>query len=501
MPRFSLQQIFRNPTWLSVGFLLLLSYFTYVHNFWNPPALFWDENYHIASAQKYLNGVFFMEPHPPLGKLMIAAGEALLDLNATDDQFVGTDYATNPPEGFSFTGYRFFPVILAWLTVPLIFAVFFLITRKHLWALLLSFLYVFDNALIVHSRSAMLESTMMFFSVLTILGFMLGMEWKDNPKKFRLASILFGAGFALALATKAFALLFILLIPAMLIALWPRFRQFLMFVLFSGIAFLVCYVAVWHTHFTIAESINPSLPDAGYYQATDQYKTLLETGNNSSLFAFPYMLRDSINFVSHYQQGVPSLDLCKADENGSPWFLWPFGGRTISYRWATPDSNAYQYLYLQSNPVIWFAGVAGVLLAGALLLASVLFPAGVQLRNRYPMLVIFGLYASYMIAISRIDRVMYLYHYFLPLLFSFILVGYVFMEINTIGRFKLDENRKTSLLLVLGVLIFLSFQFFRPLTYYELLTSEQFERREWLKIWELNCVNCEKESPFVVPTR
>lgn len=501
MSRLSLQQVSRYPTMLAVGFLLLLSYFTYVHNFWNPQALFWDENYHIASAQKYLNGTFFMEPHPPLGKLMIAAGEVLLNFNESDDQFIGTDYATNPPAGFSFTGYRLFPVLLAWLTVPIVFGIFFLITRRHLWAVLLSFLYVFDNALIVHSRSAMLESTMLFFSALGIFGFLLALEWKDDQKRFGRAAVLCGAACALALATKAFALLFILLIPAMLVALWPRWRQFRRFTWMSGLAFAVCYAAVWHTHFVLARNINPSLPDAGYYQASEEYKAILQAGKNASPFAFPYMLRDSINFVSHYQEGVPRLDLCKDDENGSPWFLWPFGGRTINYRWETPDGVAYRYLYLMGNPATWLLGLAGVFMAGAFLLMSILFPDGVRLHNRYPMLVIFGLYASYMIAVSRIDRVMYLYHYFLPLFFSFILFGYVFMELKQIGRWMLDEQRKTSLLLGIAVLIFGSFQFFRPLTYYEPLVEEQFNRREWLRIWELNCVNCEKDSPFVVQTR
>jgi dolichyl-phosphate-mannose--protein O-mannosyl transferase len=51
---------------------------TYFHNYSYPPSLFWDENYHIASAEKYIQGVFFMEPHPPLGKLLIAAGEKTL---------------------------------------------------------------------------------------------------------------------------------------------------------------------------------------------------------------------------------------------------------------------------------------------------------------------------------------------------------------------------------------------------------------------------------------
>jgi len=52
--------------------ILAVSYFTYFKNYDYPPSVFWDENYHIASAQKYLTGVMFMEAHPPLGKLFVA---------------------------------------------------------------------------------------------------------------------------------------------------------------------------------------------------------------------------------------------------------------------------------------------------------------------------------------------------------------------------------------------------------------------------------------------
>ena len=46
-----------------------------------PSSLFWDENYHIASAERYLQGKFFMEPHPGLGKMFIALGELILHPN------------------------------------------------------------------------------------------------------------------------------------------------------------------------------------------------------------------------------------------------------------------------------------------------------------------------------------------------------------------------------------------------------------------------------------
>src|SRR5919197_1505049 len=64
--------------WLWAGFIAVVAFAVYVHRYEYPPALFWDENYHIASAQKYLNGVFYMEPNPTLGKLLLARGDARL---------------------------------------------------------------------------------------------------------------------------------------------------------------------------------------------------------------------------------------------------------------------------------------------------------------------------------------------------------------------------------------------------------------------------------------
>lgn len=487
------------PVRLAVIFLLLLSYFTYVHGYWQPKALFWDENYHIASAQKYLNGTFFMEPHPPLGKLLIAAGEALVDANAVDDQFIDTDYAKNPPDGFSFAGYRLFPTLLAWLTVPLLFWIFLLLTRNTLWSTLFTFPYIFDNALLVHSRSAMLDSTMVFFATLMILAFLLLREWKEDRKKFAQASILFGAAFGLLLATKAFGLLLILLIPFLAWELRARPSQLLRFGWIAAIAFLIPFCTVWQIHFSLARTINPALPDQGYYQASPWYKELIQRGKTSSIFAFPVMLRDSMNFVGHYQKGVPRLNLAKSDENGSPWFLWPIGARTINYRWETPDGRGYGYLYLQSNPVIWLLTFAGVLTAFALLLSSVFFPFREPLKHRFLLFTFSTLYVCFFITVSQIDRVLYLYHYFLPLILGFLLLAIVFMELRSIGTFTLTDERKSTILLGLGVLIFLSFQFYRPLTYNEPISDRAFERRSLMRMWELKCVRCAVNSPLVIP--
>jgi len=491
---------------LFLCFVLLLSYLTYFHRYWSPPNVYWDENYHIASAQKYLHGIYFMEQHPPLGKLLIALGEKMWHPNARSDQFVNTDYGTDFPAGFSYLGYRFFSALLSWWAAVLFFLIFLLIFKDGLMASLMSFLYIFDNALIVHTRGAMLEGPLTFFCALMILLFFLLYQEQNNRKMLPWLSLFFGMSFGLIVTTKVLGLIFILLVPALLYTFLPARRssykemqnKLSYFVPLFVIGFIVPFTAVWQMHFSLGDKINPKLPDAGYYQASPQYKQLLATHRNNSLLAFPIMIRDSLKFVGHYNKGAPRLDLCKADENGSPWYFWPFGARAINYRWETPDSKSYRYLYLQSNPVVWFTGVLAVLLAVSLLLSSVFFPGKEKLRNRYLLLVFTGMYISYLIAISRIERVLYLYHYFIPLILTFILAALVVTELRTIGNKELTDSRRTTGLMILGGLIFAAFQFYRPLSYYEPLTDAQFKRRAIVPLWELTCINCKKTSGLVI---
>ena len=493
--------------WL--GFLVtVFAFFTFFWNYTNPPYLYWDENYHVASAQKYLSGVYFMEPHPPLGKMLIAAGEKLMNANAEDNQFIGTDYAKELPGGFSFKGYRFFPVLLGWMIAPLLYIIFLYITRKPIWAFLLSFLYVFDTALVTHSRAAMLDSTMLFFCVSMIALYYLLREHKNHSNKFPFYSLLFGASFAAAMTTKALALIMVLLFPLIILELRtdsknpfaiaiPKFNAAKLgqFLTLSLGGFLVVYVSVWQLHFSLGKEVISSLPDNGYYQASEEYKSLLD----QERVHLPIMMRDNLRFLSHYSKGVPELNLCKHDENGSPFFFWPLGARSINYRWETPNGSYYKYITLQANPAVWWLALAGLLIAFVLLMGSWLLPKAQPLKHRNELLFWFGMWLSYMIAVSQIDRVMYLYHYFIPLVFSFIVLAYVFLELQQIGALKLTEHGKQWLLLGFAVLMFAGFQFYRPLAYYEPMSDEAFQRRMIFPLWDLHCVNCEDNRLIATP--
>ena len=96
---------------------------------------------------------------------------------------------------------------------------------------------------------------------------------------------------------------------------------------------------------------------------------------------------------------------------------------------AQQTPNEFRYLYLQSNPIAWGCGLLGVILAAILLISSVLQPPAERLQNRFLLTVFLGMYASYMIAISQLHRVMYLYHYFIPLCLCFI-TGVLFLKLK-----------------------------------------------------------------------
>lgn len=486
--------------WVPLAFLAVLSFATIVSGFSRPQALFWDENYHIASAQKYLNGVFFMEPHPPLGKLLIAAGEGLLQRNARDDQFINTDYATNPPAGFDFTGYRLFPVIFAWLTAGILYAIFFVLSRNATWSMLLTLPYAFDNALIVHGRSAMLDSILLFFSMATLLGFFMLVRPRPDSNLTR-TSLLFGAAFACAMTTKAFALILVLTVPLILWTMRNDTQRVLRFAAAAGGAFLAVFVGVWYVHFALIGTVQQRLPDDGYYQSSERAKAYIDAGATASPFAFPVLLGDAMRFVSHYEAGVPKLDLAKDDENGSPWFLWPIGARTINYRWETPDGYSYRYLYLVPNPVTWLAALGCLLVGAVMFLAPYVVPDAKKSPWHFELGTLLLLYVCYLIAVSRIERVMYLYHYFLPLLFSFVIVGIVALSLRGVGRWTMTDRRRSMVLLGFAVLAFAGFQAYRQFTYYEPLTDDQVTRRAIFKLWDLHCVECEAPHALAIPVK
>lgn len=505
---------FDRSTWLALLLVTIAAYLIYVWGFDYPAVPFWDERYYIVDAQKYLHGVYFIDLHPPLGKLLVTLGEKLFGRNAATDQFLGvTYYAETIPPGFSFVGFRFFPVLLAWLTAPLLFLLFLTLVRDRVLAMLLCGLYLFDNALVVHLRGALLEGPLLFFTVSLLLAFvwLIGSAEAASPAtdpppdghaaravgkrsspSTRRYAVAVGLALGCVLTTKSIGAVFAAL-P--LIAIWrlrSDRRRAIESALIMGAAALAVVVTVWEVHFMLARRVNPVLLENGYYvNPSNGARAFLASDRRLPLTELPALIRDALRYARWYDSARPPIDFCKPDEKASPFWMWPIGARAVAYWWDTADNGrSFRYLYLQVNPVVWWTALGGVVIAVSLLIASAVAAAR-PLKNRFLLTVVTALYLGYFAPFPWIHGVMFLYHYFIPLILSFVLVALVDDEVMQLGRWPITIAQKRAVVAVWLVGAIAVFWVYKPLTYYERpLTPADLQRRAILPLWDLRCVAC-----------
>jgi hypothetical protein len=199
-----------------------------------------------------------------------------------------------------------------------------------------------------------------------------------------------------------------------------------------------------------------------------------------------------MKYVNNYADGVPRLNLCKKGENGSPFYWWPFGARTINYRWETKNQGAtVSYLYLVPNPVVWSISLIAVILSLVYFLMKFIFGnLKMEKNDEQQLVVVTLLYLAYMISIARIDRVMYTYHYFIPLLFSFVMVAKWIPFIVSRIQVKDFEYKEVVAQVMLMVLITCGWNYYRPFTYYSPISCADFMKRDIFSLWQMKPIQC-----------
>jgi len=479
--------------------LLLIATGVFGTRYWLPESLFWDENYHIASAQKQIDGVMYMETHPPLGKMLIALGEVVAGGNGDLDksQLLGRDHIGNGnlPKGFSYTGVRLASVTLMILAVLLLYALIMEIVRNRAIALAFASLLMFDNAVVTHTRSAMLEGIQIFF-VLLALWYFARIVAREAPIRLRHYAVL-GVLIGFVVAVKANgAVLLLLLVALFAVDQWSAVRErrwlalsrrFAFAAPLGALAVATTFAAVFYVHIASTTDIVSNRT----YKASPEYVQHIRANTTWTPAGFVTGLRDHLRYMAEYSAGVPRLDVCKPGENGSHPSGWPLGGKTINYRWnkdVVGGRVEVSYTYLVANPLVWLPVALGVVLSLGLLIGRVVYGQRPQDPRLFHWIALFAaLYVAYMLAMLQFERVMYLYHYLLPLVFGIVNLALVFRYIFAEGL----QAQRPHTLVNLGVFVVLVagvFAFFAPLTYGTPLTPEQFELRQWFEFWKLQPV-------------
>lgn len=485
--------------WLPPLLLSLLAVLTVGTRYWQPESLFWDENYHVASAQKQLDGVMYMENHPPLGKMLIALGEAAVGANTERETtaLLHTDHVGQAqlPPGYSFAGVRLASVLGLILATPLLYLVLLHLTSSRAVASCFALFLPLDNAWVTHGRAAMLEGIQLPFILLTLWLFARCLRTRSSIRLHHY--LLLGALIGLAMSVKLNAAPLLLLPPALLAVEFWRMRDRLRFppailrTLSAGSLTMAGLGVIFLGVFWLQIANSPRVIEGRTYKASPEYLAALNRGDARSPATFVIGLRDHLRYIAEYSEGVPRYDACKPGENGSPALHWTLGGKTINYRWSKVDIDGQtkvDYTYLVANPVVWLSVLAGMLLSFSLLTAWLVFglkPADTRLLGWIALMS--ALYLGYMLAMLQVERVMYLYHYLLPLCFGIVNLALVF---SYVFRDSLARGSWHSRLNLFGVagLVLAGFLHFAPFTYGWPLDETAVEQRAWLELWKLEPV-------------
>jgi dolichyl-phosphate-mannose--protein O-mannosyl transferase len=486
------QSIERLKTPLCYLLIFTVAYCCFMVNRSDPPNLFWDENYHVTSAERYLEGIAHFEPHPPLGLMLIAVGEAWSETNTTIDKQVLTKTkqisGDAMPKGFDFGGMRLMPSLFAVLGALAFYGLMFALFAHRLHALLLTGLYLFENVFTVHFRAVHLDSFQLFFCIAFLWHFIVLWQRTSPVPVWQYATLAALAG--LAIMVKINAVILLILFPVLYFkdarshahqTVATRITDFFSK---SGAA-IASVLLVSFVVFYVHALLTPAMPDiassAGKQDIENMspiYRRHLEQQTPLTPGVVFAIARDYYKFMDKDHQGVPKLDTTKPGENGSHPLHWPFHDRNINYRWDSADGKT-AYVQLVGNQLMWYSGTAAAIFSLILIINYRLFaiPLRGSLRTYHLVEVFAGLYLAFMLLHLWLitQRVMYLYHYFMGLTISYVLLALMWQYLSEVHE-KFARHRTTILACAMAAYLG-SYLFFLPLSNHTPMTKEQCERR------------------------
>lgn len=438
-----------------------------------PHQVIFDEVHFGKFVNSYCcTGENFFDIHPPHGKLLIAGVAWLAGYDGTFSfHNIGQPYEDVP-----IVVLRLVPALAGTLLPLVLFILLKQLGAYDATAFFGSMIVVFDNALKTQNRVMSLDGVMLV-AIFGALSCFLIMEDRLRRAVGRWQLWCLGAGAFAGLAVGAKftgltapALLSILLA----VHLWQNRASFSTLVrwlragMLVAIAAVIVYAGGWGAHFLLIPHPGPG--DAWH---VSKWTSPLPISFVRETYRWHRVMLDA------------NYHLAAAHFDGSFWWEWPLM-KTSVYYWqasasaVSPSDTRVAAIYFLGNPAVWWgSGVVFVLAVGSLVHRCLrvsltrLFVG----REWIPLL-------GYIIAygpLIRVPRVLFLYHYLTPLLFS-LLVGVLWLQQRGWFRAGTVSRQPQSFFVLLAVVVSL-FIFFSPLTYGFFIEPQMQSMLFWLASW------------------
>jgi dolichyl-phosphate-mannose-protein mannosyltransferase len=444
--------------------LVAAAFITRFFDLFRPNAVVFDEVYFKAFAAHYLDGHYYFDIHPPLGKLILGGYAHLIGLSSS-----------NLMNGTAL-GLRVLPAIAGAMLIPLMWGILRRLGASRPFAFLGAFALLIDNALLVESRFILMDSMLLLFGLGAVYLYLIARE----SKRYRLLWLMAAAASAgAAMSIKWTGLSALGLIG--LLWLWDQphewrsWRRRLIEVGLLAFVPLMLYVSVFWVHFKLL----PASGDGDAFMSQTFQSTL--KGNPS------YSPSAHMSFIDRFTE--LNAEMYRANQTltathpyGSRWYTWPLEQRPIYY-WQGPTlaDGRQGNIYMLGNPLLWW-GLCVALLSGL----SYLWLTEHRLKPQTIAALALAAtgYFINLLPFVAVPRVMFLYHYFFSLCFSIVFVVMLWNDLATPkpGHTLVSSPAKWAYGMVVAVLA-ISFLYFTPISYGFPLSPAGLQQHMWLPSW------------------
>ncbi|XP_074653935.1 protein O-mannosyl-transferase 1-like [Tubulanus polymorphus] len=131
-----------------------------------PKAVVFDELHYVRYIALYMNETFFVDIHPPFGKMILSIAGYMTGFDGyTPFDGVGADY----PDSIPVWQMRFIPALFGSLLIPVVYQIMVEFGTSRWTAGLAGLLVLCENSFLTESRFILIEGILVFFCAFTIM--------------------------------------------------------------------------------------------------------------------------------------------------------------------------------------------------------------------------------------------------------------------------------------------------------------------------------------------
>jgi dolichyl-phosphate-mannose--protein O-mannosyl transferase len=414
--------------------IAIAAFLVRIINLGSPKGLVFDEVYYVDGARDLLMygvEVSGSDPefivHPPVGKWLIASGIKLFG----DNEF----------------GWRFASAVFGTLLILLFARLVHVLFYSPLLTALAAALMALDGLLLVHSRTALLDLFLTFF---TLLGVLL---WHRNRH------IWAGIAFGLAIGCKWSAIYFVAIIG--LVAVYR-------ILIAHDIRKTLKPIAAKFAQYGLLPVFVYTLTWAGWFMSDRGWS---RQSSKNPLSSWIHYHSEMLNFHT----GLTATHPYQAN----PW-SWLIMGRPTSFFYDSPKGcsaeNCTQAVLALGTPLLWWVGSIAIAVVVGYWIKSLINHRIDNAAN----LVVLGLAAGYLPWFAMQQRTVFTFY-------AIIIEPFLILAIIYCAKLLLASGLKpvVSQSIVGGVLalIVVCFLYFIPLFTGQIITYEDWNLRMWFESW------------------